>query len=199
MNLENKMEMKGNPKIIREMSSGWSSTQLITNKHSEWHITITPLPNESPAALFERLGKWVKEKNSVIVRQEIFGGLKYIHSILQLLEKKFGVIDWPIIWTQGSSIIDDTICGINLIAVEGTPVSIVKYQNRIVGRSFSDGVARHLILGDLRPTKINAEKSEQTRELFEQIEKVLKIGLMDYSNVVRTWFFIDDILSWYTP
>jgi enamine deaminase RidA (YjgF/YER057c/UK114 family) len=55
------------------------------------------------------------------------------------------------------------------------------------------------LLGNLYPSNINAEKTEQVGELLEQIEVVLKSALMDYSNVIRTWFYLDDILSWYLP
>ncbi|MGC9034569.1 MAG: RidA family protein [Verrucomicrobiia bacterium] len=192
------MKIISNTKLIREIKPGWIATKVVANKHTEWHITITPLAQETPESLITRLASWIKEKKAVIVKHEIFGGLKFHSQLLQLLESKLGLIDWHITWTEGSPL-NNKIFGMNIIAIEGTPISILKYENNIVGCSFSDGYARHLLLGNLHPLNTTSEKPEQMRELFERIEQILKLGFMDYSNVVRTWFFLDDILSWYTP
>lgn len=181
----------------RTILPGWQLTQITTNRYSEFHITITPLSGETPTTTVGRLVKWVKENNTTIVRNEILGGLFYHDAILESLEKGLGTLDWPILWTQGSQEIDKNLCGINIMAVKDIPVSIIKYGDKVVGRSFHDGYARHLLLGNLYPSNINAARTEQVRDLLEQIEAVLKSALMDYLNVVRTWFYIDNILLWY--
>ncbi|MGC8743261.1 MAG: hypothetical protein ACP5T0_05215 [Verrucomicrobiia bacterium] len=186
-------------KLIREIQPGCVETKASTSKHIEWHITMTPLDGETPETFINRFARRMKGLNAAIVKHEIFGGLKHRELVLQTLKKNFGVIDWHITWTEGSPSMNDTICGMNVYAVEGAPVSILKFEDNIVGRSFNDGYARHLFLGGLYPKNIAADKPEQMRELFEQIDQVLKLGLMNYSNVVRTWFFLDDILSWYFP
>jgi hypothetical protein len=104
--------------------TGWQETQITTNRYSEFHITITPLPGESPTATFGRLVKWVKENNAIIVRNEILGGLFYHDAIYEYLEKAVGTLDWHIVWTQGSQDINKNLRGINVMAVKDTPVSI---------------------------------------------------------------------------
>lgn len=38
---------------------------------------------------------------------------------------------------------------------------------------------------------------QQARATFEHIEKLLDLAEMEFKHVVRTWFFLEDILSWY--
>jgi enamine deaminase RidA (YjgF/YER057c/UK114 family) len=52
-------------------------------------------------------------------------------------------------------------------------------------------------LGNLVPSNPSVSKSAQSQELFEQMENALLETGMDMTNVVRTWLFLDDILSWY--
>jgi len=181
----------------RTILPGWQLTQIATSRYSEFHLTAFPSKNETAADVVERLIKWVKENHVTIVRNDILGGLSMHDEILERFEKGLGTLDWPILWTQGSQEIDKDLRGINIMAVKDTPVSNIKYGDKIVGRSFSDGYARHLLLGNLYPSNIKAARTEQVSELLEQIETILKSALMDYSNIVRTWFYLDNILLWY--
>jgi enamine deaminase RidA (YjgF/YER057c/UK114 family) len=38
---------------------------------------------------------------------------------------------------------------------------------------------------------------EQTAEVFQKIDKALNLVGMDFSHVVRTWLYINEILDWY--
>lgn len=192
------MEVKGKIGLYRFKSAGLTGVRLDTCNHTEWHATFTPLKGESAADFIDRFARWVNSINGSIVRKEIFGGLALRKNLLPILDKKIGGIKYPILWTQGEkSVNSDCICGINAMAVAGTKVTSIEHNGNVVGCSFNDGYAEHVILGELYPKNVKASRQEQVAEVFEHIEKILESVSMSYSNVVRTWFFLDDINSWY--
>ena len=65
------------------------------------------------------------------------------------------------------------------------------------GLCFEDDFARYALLGGIFPEDIRACKEAQTLSVFESIEAALGGVGMDFSNVVRTWFYNDNILDWY--
>jgi enamine deaminase RidA (YjgF/YER057c/UK114 family) len=62
-------------------------------------------------------------------------------------------------------------------------------------RDTDDG--REILLTGFRPRNVQATRKEQTRDVFEQMEQALHAAGCDFSHVARTWFYLDDILSWY--
>jgi enamine deaminase RidA (YjgF/YER057c/UK114 family) len=70
-------------------------------------------------------------------------------------------------------------------------------NGRTIGVTFEDDDATYCLLGDLRPADASRSRTDQARATFEEIEAALQVVDMDFSNVVRTWFYIDEILGWY--
>ena len=56
---------------------------------------------------------------------------------------------------------------------------------------------RVVLLTGIRPTNPSAPRGEQTRQVLEQMEALLKPHGCDFSHVARTWFYLDRILDWY--
>ena len=73
----------------------------------------------------------------------------------------------------------------------------IVFEGRRVGLCFEDDFARYALLGGIFPEDIRACKEAQTLSVFESIEAVLDGVGMDFSNIVRTWFYNDNILDWY--
>jgi enamine deaminase RidA (YjgF/YER057c/UK114 family) len=83
--------------------------------------------------------------------------------------------------------------------VDGVPVKSLEYEQETVGMYFEDEYAEYCILGDVRPSNVSVSRELQTRETFEKIECILGMIGMDFSNVVRTWMYLDRLLEWYGP
>lgn len=73
----------------------------------------------------------------------------------------------------------------------------IVFEGRRVGLCFEDDFARYALLGGIFPEDIRACKEAQTSSVFESIEAALDGVGMDFSNIVRTWFYNDNILDWY--
>jgi len=85
----------------------------------------------------------------------------------------------------------------HIFAVTGTQVDTIHQEGKVIGRIFDDGCVRHCFLGNLVSSNSSISKSAQSGEMFERMEHALLEAGMAMTNVVRTWLFLDDILSWY--
>jgi len=86
--------------------------------------------------------------------------------------------------------------GTHLHGMSGAPVERIDHRGRIVGSVFENAYGRYCRLDDIRGDG-SGSRTEQARETFENIEMLLGRVGMDFSHVVRTWLYLDDIVSWY--
>jgi enamine deaminase RidA (YjgF/YER057c/UK114 family) len=91
------------------------------------------------------------------------------------------------------------LSGLHVLAVADAPVETLRLDGRPIGRTFSDKWARHLLLGDVRSKDGALPKPAQAGQVFDHLEGALRLARLSMANVARTWFFLDDILSWYGP
>jgi enamine deaminase RidA (YjgF/YER057c/UK114 family) len=59
--------------------------------------------------------------------------------------------------------------------------------------------ASFCFLSDLLPPDLSVDRTKQARDLMERMEAGLQDAGMNFSHVVRTWFYLDNILDWYGP
>ena len=64
-------------------------------------------------------------------------------------------------------------------------------------RCFEDDSAEFVWAWGIQPPDTQKSRGEQTYELFLRMEKMLAAHGMTFTNVVRTWFYNDNINDWY--
>lgn len=183
--------------LAKQSGPGHDLVVIDWQSHQEFHLTLRPLPEEKPTGMVRRLATILRERNALIVRHEIFGPVSACSETLHALRHELNAVDWPVTWVEGAAPVSRSIAGMHIFAVAGIHVDTIFQEGEPVGRIFSDGHVRHCLLGNLVPSNPSASKSVQCRETFEKMESLLLEAGMDMANVARTWFFLDDILSWY--
>lgn len=83
------------------------------------------------------------------------------------------------------------------ITFGGQKGRVIRDQNRVVGMRYETSDAITCYLYDLVSSELNAPGGVQTTHVFETIERILKAEGMEFSHLVRTWFYMDRILDWY--
>jgi enamine deaminase RidA (YjgF/YER057c/UK114 family) len=141
----------------------------------------------------------LKDYEATVIRHEVFGPVSACSETLRALRHELKGVDWPVTWIEGGTTSSPVVFGMHIFAVAGTHVNTICQEGEPVGRIFSDGHVRHCLLGNVMPSNLSASKPAQSRETFENIERALSEAGMGMANVVRTWFFLDNILSWYKP
>jgi enamine deaminase RidA (YjgF/YER057c/UK114 family) len=89
------------------------------------------------------------------------------------------------------------IGGWQAVAVSGVTPQWIKDGERVVGAWFEDAVAKYCWLGGLVPTRTEASREAQAEEMFVTIERLLQGVGLSFRHVVRTWFYLREILAWY--
>jgi enamine deaminase RidA (YjgF/YER057c/UK114 family) len=103
---------------------------------------------------------------------------------------------FPFTWVQGGTL-NSGLGGLHLRAVAGPEVKPLVLDGQVVGALVAGPYAEECLLGGIYPPDPTAPAPAQARATFERLEQALALAGMDFSHVARTWFFLDDILSWY--
>jgi enamine deaminase RidA (YjgF/YER057c/UK114 family) len=163
----------------------------------EFSLTVKPLPGEGLMELFSRLGQALKDSDIVPVNLLIFGSLSAHPAAEEAMRRVFGRIDWPVTWVEGAACEDHPIAGIQTFAFSAGRVNPIVLNGRVVGSVFEDGVLRHCLLGGLGPSLYSASRPDQFWQTLGHLETALARAGFALGDVVRTWFYLDDLLSWY--
>jgi enamine deaminase RidA (YjgF/YER057c/UK114 family) len=62
---------------------------------------------------------------------------------------------------------------------------------------FATESAEYLWIRGLYASRVKASRSDQTRQVFDSLVSLLESVGMGMEHVLRTWFYLDDILDWY--
>ena len=101
----------------------------------------------------------------------------------------------PMGWVENSG--TDGLSGIHVWIVSGAAVTRLCEGSRVVGSWFEDPYARYCRLAGLLPTNTSAPQDAQAAAVLQLMETTLQAGQMEFSHVIRTWFYNDSILAWY--
>jgi len=165
--------------------------------YRKFYITAHPDKTGKHYSMFDNLGDFLRKHNASIVTQDVFGGCELYAEGISALARTCGTVDWPVTWIGGAGSSQKNLTGTQVYAISGVSVQPVRLDGNIVGGVFEDDDATYCLLGDLRPTDLSCSRAEQARATLEKIEAALGTIDMGFSNVVRTWFYISEILSWY--
>jgi enamine deaminase RidA (YjgF/YER057c/UK114 family) len=164
----------------------------------QYNITIHPALYGDSRHLFSQFAKFVRENNINILCQFVFGDSKMQFNWVPEINNSISVHNWPISFIHGDSPSDGLLYGIQAFGISGCQSKTVCLNDRIVGTRYEDNDAEYCFLGDIRPDKKDLPHTEQTRQAFENIKKALATIEMKFTNIVRTWFYIDNLLEWYS-
>ena len=105
--------------------------------------------------------------------------------------------DWPIIKLHGGRCTGNTFSGTQFFAHSGAGLHPVVDGSRKAGYWYETKDARYCLLGDIRSDDRSLTAEAQAYAVFEKMEKLLASAGMDFTDTVRTWFYLRDLLQWY--
>ena len=159
----------------------------------EYHLTAPFTAGESPEQTLRRAVGFPRDQGLAVICQDIFAP----SDMAEVLREAFGEVDWPVTLISQDCCAVPACGGVQLWAVSGSDVDRLRIDGRLVGSVFeSDGV-RFCRLGGLAGKDAQATPAAQARSVLETMKEALHLADMDMSDVVRTWFYNDQILKWY--
>ena len=73
----------------------------------------------------------------------------------------------------------------------------VERGGKVVAVTGEDAEAEYCLMAGLLPPDMSKSREEQAKEIFPEIENVLKEAGFSFDDVVRTWFYVDKVCEWY--
>lgn len=146
---------------------------------------------------FDRVAEKLATADAIPLGAMIYASVAARDEIEHALHRAFGQPDWPITWVEGGSCDGAALAGVQVFAVRGTRVRRVPLGKRVVASVYEDEDARYCLLGGLGPTALSLRPAAQAQQTFGNLDATLDAAGFALRDVVRTWFYNDDILGWY--
>jgi enamine deaminase RidA (YjgF/YER057c/UK114 family) len=156
---------------------------------------------------YEEIGRRLKAANLVIVSERVFGEVSTATSVGEIRAAALGEdTDNAIIpptHIEGAPCNGGGMAGIHVIAAHPSAidsVETIEWEGVPCGRRVVGDDAIYLSLSDparLLPAEMRTRPSDEAREALLLAGEVLREHEWSFADVRRTWFYLDDILSWY--
>ncbi len=163
----------------------------------EFVVTECPRPGEPVSGAFHRVAVQLKARDAQLVSLMVYGAVAAEVAILRAMQEALGECHWPVTWVECASCDGAALAGVQAFAVSHRSVTRISVGGRVVASVYEDATARHCLLGGLGPRSILGSPAIQTEESFAQLTQALDLAGFALADVVRTWFYNEDILAWY--
>ncbi len=183
--------------VSKKVAPGLTVVTLSRAGLEEIFVTATPGADGDFRPMFEKAIQAVGDRGGTIVAEDVFGVPALEEAEVAALHTVCCEPDWPITWLEEGASVGAALTGTQLYAVVGAPVERVQLEGRVVGSVYECAFARHCRLADIRPADTTGSRTAQAQATFQMMEAALAEVDMDFSNVVRTWLYLDQLLSWY--
>lgn len=161
---------------------------------TDYFITGRLGKGESAQALYQGLAEQVRKLCATMVCLEVFGRPGDEEAAAR---EAFSDAAFPILWLEEGCENAEPLCGVQAWAVTGPQVEPLFAGGRCIGSLFEVNGVQYCRLGGLVPADVSGSRSEQTRSVFESMERALAEAGMGFANVLRTWFYNFKMLDWY--
>jgi enamine deaminase RidA (YjgF/YER057c/UK114 family) len=163
---------------------------------AQFSLTLRPRPGETLPALARRLVAALRERDATLLHLLGYGRTTAWAGLQDALKHQGVRAAWPVTWVEGAPGFHHPVAGLHLRGFTGG-VDRVKCDGRVVGSIFTDGGARQCLLGGLTPADPTLSPSLQTGRVLDLLQNLLASAGFELADMVRTWFFLEDILAWY--
>jgi enamine deaminase RidA (YjgF/YER057c/UK114 family) len=163
----------------------------------EFVITQCLQSGEPLTEVFQRVADELAAQEAVLLSLMIYGSIDARDQIEAAMRRSLGETQWPITWIDGGSCDGRPLAGVQAFAISGQRVTRVRLSNVVVGTIYEDAGARYFLLGGVGPTATSLRRAAQVQQTFGNLEWALDTAGFSLGDVMRTWFYNDDILAWY--
>ncbi len=172
---------------------GSSVAELLYNRIIEKQITVVPLEGECFDSTLRRLVEILGDQQ--IIFQIGFGSNNAYNRYIDFIVKEKGIKP-PITWVSGGTYKSD-LSGIYTVAINSEACVPIQKGEDIIGYKVTDDFAEYLYMSNILPDNTDNSRENQVVSCFESIKAIVEKQDMNLNNIVRTWFFNNNILEWY--
>lgn len=155
--------------------------------HAEHCITVQ---SSGTCEMNRCLTRAAKDCDATLLSQFVFAGTEHYKQF-----KKEA--NCPVVWLQGDACKDGSLYSMQAVALSGLNPLPVSFNGRDMGFTYEDEHARYCRLRGVIPQNLKASRMDQTRSAFETMDAALKLNGFKFTDTVRTWIYLDQLLEWY--
>jgi enamine deaminase RidA (YjgF/YER057c/UK114 family) len=157
------------------------------------YFTTAQASEENMHDVFDQVSAEMAARDAKIAFQYVFGGRQFYPKAVSAIKK----LDWPLTLLHGDACSGTTVTGTQFIALSGAELHPVMDGDRKVGNWYDTDDARYCLLGDIRADDLTLGREEQAQAVFEKMETLLKQADMEFTDIARTWLYLNNLLDWY--
>ena len=157
------------------------------------HMVTAQATEETMERTFNQVGDEMDKREAKIGFQYLFGGRQFHPQAVAAIDK----LDWPLTLLHGDACSGSTVTGTQFIALSGAELHPIMDGDRVAGNWYETENARYCLLGNLHADDLSASREEQALAVFEKMESLLKQADMEFTDIARTWLYLNDLLDWY--
>jgi len=151
----------------------------------EFFVTAVPTATTSVESCLNQAMEYVKEQGAQVLSVDI-------HACEP--SESPDLPDCPTTFLTGSV---PPLEGVHVWAIRGPQVRLLKQAGRVIGSCWEDAHGQYVRLAGVIPQDASIPEEAQASEVLEIIKSTLAGCGLDFSHVVRTWFYNDRITAWY--
>ncbi len=167
---------------------------ILHNKVKEIHVPLIFSSQSEAECEFEKAKKTLDSLGAIVVSLEISAG-SFANSPI---DKFTSGTEYPV---NRIYPLDETstpvLGGGHIIAVCGAEPKFARTAEGDAAVAYSDGIFEYCRTFGIVSKVDNSRPYEHTLDNLSRLENALKLFGFSYNDIVRTWFYNDDILSWY--
>lgn len=180
--------------FTRYTENGLQIAAVERKSHCEYFITAQAGEAYSFETLLTTLSDTLKSLDALPLSAEVFG---VDVSSRTAWDTALEAFPCPVMWLTGRHDHSSPLQGFQVWAASKINLEPIHLQDQLVGMQYEMDGARWCRLTGLLPEDLTAGRKDQTRSLFDAMEKALAQADMRFSQVARTWFYNHDMLEWY--
>ena len=187
------MNEKETDKRIYYLENGMGVVELRYSQYHEYLITIEVSEHDITSILHDHLQVFLASHgNARIISIDIFSGSEeWIKKFLHTNP------DYPTSFMLTEPCRLGVLANVFLRAISGIELFPVIVNGQKPGYLYEDMWMKFLNLTYLLPKEKNSPKIGQIDQVFQTINKTFQLADMSLNNLIRTWFYIDDIYASY--
>lgn len=173
--------------------------KIILNKDAREHHLILNFKDANTAkAEFEEALVYINANDCQVLCLEVFSGIfanEAVEAFKAATPTEFP-LNWILPLVEGE---EPILASAHITALAGAKADVIKTENNTIAVRYGEEQEQYLrVFGVCEKVEGN-DGYAHTEANLKELETSLKSCEYSYNDIVRTWFYNDDILAWYDP
>jgi len=163
---------------------------IYTDARTEHYMAINC---DDPVEMDSCIKNIAGRESATLLSRFAFAGIRHYKKFQEAANSS----EQQLAWIQGDACKDAHVYSMQAQAISGIKPTPVRFKGKTTGFVYEDEYARYCRLAGISPQNADASRPEQVKEVFYIIAESLKEYGFAFTDTVRTWFYLDNILDWY--